>query len=492
MRSLPAVAAVCVVVGSCSEPAGPERLEPGLTFLAAPEPDTIGAFVDEPFLIRAVAADGAPAAGVDVRFVPVKREQWVPHGEFPPHPTLYLQLLEEDGFYEAVTIPTDEEGVAGVRVRRGFLAGTAGLEVSVPAIDAVDTLFIEVLPGQPVGLWVSPQDTATLLGRGYPLAVRLRDATWNLSAVEAALSADPPVTLRNDSVIGAAYGRAEIHVQAGTFSATVRTTVVPDGVLAASHQAVQGGDFRLALMRTDGSEFGYLAEGAAESLAWAPAGDVLVFASGSQPWPFLVGLDGAEPERLTITNPLEEGQWDPVFSRDAACLYLSGMPLSGHYPGEGGLYRIPAAGGTLERIGPDAGPALDVDVHPDVDPSGSRLAHATSRVAADGLHIRILNLGTGAIDSVDVEGSRPRWSPDGELIAFIREGEIHLIRPDGSDPRSVTTGTAYEWIDWSPDGVWLAASTPYGPARTDLVRVQDGLRLPLPFGYRLFRPRWRP
>ena len=56
----------------------------------------------------------------------------------------------------------------------------------------------------------------------------------------------------------------------------------------------------------------------------------------------------------------------------------------------------------------------------------------------------------------------PRWSPDGGLIAFVREGElragtyeaIYTMQPDGTDVRQVSSasGGSDFWPSWSPDG----------------------------------------
>jgi Tol biopolymer transport system component len=56
----------------------------------------------------------------------------------------------------------------------------------------------------------------------------------------------------------------------------------------------------------------------------------------------------------------------------------------------------------------------------------------------------------------------PRWSPDGRLIAFVREGDpgagtyeaIYTMRPDGTDVSQVSSGDRGSdfWPSWSPDG----------------------------------------
>ncbi len=46
----------------------------------------------------------------------------------------------------------------------------------------------------------------------------------------------------------------------------------------------------------------------------------------------------------------------------------------------------------------------------------------------------------------------PDWSPDGSKIAFMANGDIHTIRPDGTDVQQLTFAQDAFDPDWSPDG----------------------------------------
>jgi dipeptidyl aminopeptidase/acylaminoacyl peptidase len=51
--------------------------------------------------------------------------------------------------------------------------------------------------------------------------------------------------------------------------------------------------------------------------------------------------------------------------------------------------------------------------------------------------------------------SRPRWSPDGRKLAFLRSGLLWVMNADGTAKRRLTTRPA-SGPAWSPDGRWIA------------------------------------
>ena len=51
--------------------------------------------------------------------------------------------------------------------------------------------------------------------------------------------------------------------------------------------------------------------------------------------------------------------------------------------------------------------------------------------------------------------ARPRWSPDGKSLAYLRNGQLSVMRADGTGQRRLTTRAA-AGPAWSPDGRWLA------------------------------------
>lgn len=74
--------------------------------------------------------------------------------------------------------------------------------------------------------------------------------------------------------------------------------------------------------------------------------------------------------------------------------------------------------------------------------------------------------------------TEPSFSPDGRTIAFVRDGDLYSIRPDGSGQRQLTSGPDRDSAPIvSPDGrfvVFERRATADGPADLYVVRVLGG------------------
>ena len=108
------------------------------------------------------------------------------------------------------------------------------------------------------------------------------------------------------------------------------------------------------------------------------------------------------------------------------------------------------------------------DQRPDISPDGSQIVFASNRdgnfeifiMDFDGSNVRQLTF-----TSLPTANSWPRWSPDGEWIAFQSGSgtgasanfQIYRIRPDGNDLTQVTNYVGLnQFPGWSPDGTRLA------------------------------------
>lgn len=130
--------------------------------------------------------------------------------------------------------------------------------------------------------------------------------------------------------------------------------------------------------------------------------------------------------------------------------------------------------------GSESGPPVNLtkhtayDINPRLSPDGERVVFISHRdgrsaslylVNADGSEIREL---TPVIqDRLQLEIESPRWSPDGRTILFIasetwgyRENNIYTIDVESLQIRNLTREYEHDGLNnealWSPDGKWIA------------------------------------
>ena len=101
---------------------------------------------------------------------------------------------------------------------------------------------------------------------------------------------------------------------------------------------------------------------------------------------------------------------------------------------------------------------LALGKEPDWSPSGDKLGYRNNRelltISSDGSQQKTLANSSGPIYD-------PEWSPDGLHITFIiRENEdsesLNIIQADGSDLMEIAHQSSAAYPRWSPDGDWIA------------------------------------
>ena len=131
-------------------------------------------------------------------------------------------------------------------------------------------------------------------------------------------------------------------------------------------------------------------------------------------------------------------------------------------------------------------PTCNAEYEPSYSPDGTRLVFVRTRIPDGGEEesvVAIRDLETGAVNELDAtarprasaENLHPRWSPDGQTIAygvtdygefgFPGDSRIHLVNADGSDERIISAPELHAGEpEWSADGqTILFASNPYRP-----------------------------
>lgn len=112
----------------------------------------------------------------------------------------------------------------------------------------------------------------------------------------------------------------------------------------------------------------------------------------------------------------------PRYSRDGVWIYFSGYLADGSWT----IWRVHPDGSSLERVPINyTGP----QTRPDPSPDGTRLAIVTGSAA------RTVDLPQGATSSWMVTGITARWSPTGERLAVMPNGQgpIMVVSADGLD-----------------------------------------------------------
>jgi len=113
-----------------------------------------------------------------------------------------------------------------------------------------------------------------------------------------------------------------------------------------------------------------------------------------------------------------------------------------------------------------------------------------------------MNLDGSAVHRISFGQGRyttPVWSPKGDFVAFTRQqgGEFHIgvMKPDGSDERTLTTAYLDESPAWAPNGRVLIFSREAGhgsPPRLYTVDISGQNLRPAPYNLPATDPTWSP
>lgn len=136
-----------------------------------------------------------------------------------------------------------------------------------------------------------------------------------------------------------------------------------------------------------------------------------------------------------------------------------------------------------------------------LSPNGRHLAYESRRglwvAAVDGSWRRRIT------PAEMTDAARPRWSPRGDLIAFVRRGDVYVVSPHGTGLGRIGRDWSYESeggetralanMSWSPDGRELAyVSARDGGEHVYVVDVATGRERRLTRGEESFEPAWSP
>jgi len=375
------------------------------------------------------------------------------------------------------------------RVRFGNRAGPAGLLISVPELNLVDTLSFTVKPGAPAFIRLKPGDTAIIVGQSYTQdGLVLDQGGDDLGLRPVFSSADPALTVAASGMVdGATIGRAGVSVSYAVGGALIRETamvsVVPGGQIALGVSAPGAtATSAIGIRRTDGTTVKtYPTPQSPFETTWSADGLRVYYAgeaaSGSQRLYSLTLSDGSIQTIVPDADPALNGRrlvW-PAPSRDGAWVYfivLESGPWSS-------VWRVhPDGTGVAELVG-DAPPVGDFRIRnsPSPSPDGTRLAYTEKSASAN--DVKVLDLTSGVVTTITGTGAdEVRWSPTGERLATRGGAGLYVVNPDGSGLRQVMSDiSVFGGLGWSGDGHWILVNVQTAP---NIVDPDTGLFLPVP------------
>jgi Tol biopolymer transport system component len=211
----------------------------------------------------------------------------------------------------------------------------------------------------------------------------------------------------------------------------------PDGrLLAFGHFAAGLGS--LAVVRGDGTGLRRLPQltGSDTAPTWSPNGRRLAF-RGEQGL-YSVRRNGAAL-RPVLVMP---GLGSPTWSLKGAVAFVNDDDPYRAAVENDGIYTIRPDGSRRRRIVRDRLNASS-PASPDWSPHGSKIAFAFADSTDHDVHVANA---TGRRDRRLTwrGGTDPAWSPDGRYIAFIRSGDLYVMRSNGRGLRRVADGGTLE------------------------------------------------
>lgn len=432
--------------------------DPVVRIVAGEGSDSISALPVQGLVIELRGSDGKPAAGVEVRF------------EAPAASGMSVARVSDADFGTVATVTTDDKGRATVRVRYGEQVGTAWVAFAVPLYGLADTAQFMVRAGTGVRFSQALRDTVVRVGSSFTFRGILTDRSGNPTGSGVDYVADRPIIsiLPNGIATAHEQGIALIRVRevnTGPFIDSVQVAIVPPATVAwtllPDNILVKSTALDVIVLTSPNTP-------RALGAFWEPGGTRIVANERG-----LIILNGLTT-RLA-TPGLEHSGW-PEWANDGY-IYFSGNFATNAVR----VARIRPDGTGLETISINRGSM------PSVSPDAKRVVYVEPTATGSG-PLTIREIGTPIWYKVSgTDGAlAPRWSPDGNLIAFTRGDRLYVVQPNGTLLRQFE-GQVAAGLTWSPDSRWILAISD-SPV---LYEVSSGRFAKLPVTQPLLYPAWK-
>lgn len=457
-----------LVIGCGGDSTGPTHAT-GLSIEAGADvSDTIGTVLTQALIVEVRDAAGKVVPGAVVRF------SVLPNDSLPYEIPLAVANLNSQYFSSFVSDSTDTHGHTGVLVQLGGIAGRQGVLITVPAKGLVDTAWYTVKPGHAARFTLGVRDTVVTPGKFWDIGALVMDRVGNLlptdSVTFTSINAGETVTAAG-RVTAVSEGRSAIVVQWGSARDTSFASIVPTGKMVGVRP-----DIGIYVMNLDGTSVREITSIVDYSVfpQWSPDGTRVTIYEGDAYGAVnltAVALDGTRT-RLIPTPPssLVGAAWARPGMN--GLIYFAG-PQAGNSAMS--IWRMNADGsGIVELFSPTN--AADY-THPAPSPDGKTVVYDF-----DPQGIMALDVATKTVHALGLQGVFPVYSPDGTHIAYLGAAGLMLANSDGTNAHTLSASAGNDGItapSWSADSKWVLA--PQRGSAPSLVRVSDGVVLPLPF-----------
>jgi TolB protein len=238
-----------------------------------------------------------------------------------------------------------------------------------------------------------------------------------------------------------------------------------------------GDNDELCLMNADGSDIRRLTDnpGPDRAPSWSPDGRYLAFNSRRPPHAGRPQIYYYDVEAETVSR-ISDGELEdhrPSWTPDGDDVVFQRGNFSAGFE----LFRQSRQASPAEQLTSNPG---KINAAGSYSPDGSKLLLQSNR-DADGLFpfsTYVVDVQTGVAERLAAEITAshdgPRWSPDGDRIAFAAGGNLYVIDVDTGAVSTVTDDEFYDSAPaWSPDGAMLVFQSDRLDAELTSIHVID-------------------